>query len=170
MESVTEKKYETNFFGEFTVSNDIEIRLNGEIVINGITHYPEIRFVDCYQYYNKMKKCVKIIDDYHKINNIGKRGIVKNYLGNGIVKGYIEEKYTVFDGYIFIKEYDKENYNKIGIHEFIEKTCPAPAVDLFFERGDIVIVAIYTVGDDDELDCIMVEMNNRYNVKNIKIV
>ena len=165
-------EYKTKYFGSFFMSNDVEKYLVGKIKLNETFQFVNIKLVDCYQYYDKIDKCVKIVDEYYKINQIGKKAIIKNHKDNGIIKDYLNNNFIISDDFIFVKDLWEDDYKeskKYTINELLEEICPAGDIDIFYENNQFFIVIAYSLIIESD-ETIMVEMDKNLKIKGIEII
>ena len=139
------KMYSTKYFGEFCFNDDDDDTvIHSKIKVNFCNSSKDVLILlnkNC-KLSGKTDEFIKIIDDYHNINKIGKNMIVNNYRNNGKIKEFIEKCYKELDKEILEKTFGTKEYNNINIEEIIE------SIDLFglvfdYENNEIQTFIMY---------------------------
>ena len=162
-------KYTTKFFGEFCVDKeDDEIIIDGKIEINGKIKDVSVLLIDCYKYFDKLNECVKCLNEYKKINKIGKNEIIKNYQEKGIIRNYIEKCFERYEDKIIEKSFGTKDIKKININKVVDKIDPANIV-FDYNNSEIIISINYSLVEESG-EIIDMEIDKKYKIiREIKI-
>jgi hypothetical protein len=156
------KEYKTHYFGTFYVDDeDEEIVLETILNINNAPKAVSILVSSSILKNDKIKECIAILDDYSRLEETGKIGIIKYYHEKGVLSAYINKKLKVLGKEIF--------GDNQGLKAKVKKIDP-PSIVLEYKDEKIIILLTYNLDEESE-DFIIIELesHNGYRLKDIKI-
>ena len=156
-------KYTTKLFGDFYAGEkDDEIIIDAKINEKDVS----ILMTNANTYFNKMDICVKNLNNYIKLNKIGKKEIIKNYQNNGSARNFFVGCFNNYEEEIREKIFGCQDIEKIDIRQLMENIEP-PGVVFHNDNGEIITSLSYHLHKEaDEL--IIIEMNEKNKIKGIK--
>jgi hypothetical protein len=158
-------KFSTKYFGEIsTKENETEIILDTFVNFTGNKQEISI-IIDIDNIFTKMDICIKILDDYEKICNNGKKILKTEISKNNNMKKFLYELSEKY-GKVKMSEILKiKNIVEINMEEIIEK-MNYPNIRLDLKNGNIEIFLLFGISDEiDEM--IVIKLDKNYKMEDI---
>jgi hypothetical protein len=169
-------KYSTKYFGEFNTNiTDTEIILDAKIKLHGEEKDVSIFLIDSHTYYDKMDECIKRLDEYPRLNRIGKREIIKDYRGNGSTREFFKKHFDKWEEAVNEQILGTGEGERIDLSGMIKKTniknyiesLEPPDILFTNHEGKIMVSLSYHIRDEGE-EIIIVELDERLRKREIK--
>ena len=160
------RKYETKYFGDFIVGkNEEEIVIETETSITGKEQEISIMIKSVEKIFERINICVKILDDYPKIYEIGKSIIEIEYGKNIEMKRFFQEIFGKYKGELLEKAFGVKNMEEVKIHELL-KNINAPGIMFDIKNGNVKMELSYTFNDEMN-ELMAIELDEKYEMKRI---
>ena len=161
------RKYETKYFGDFIVGkNEEEIVIETKTNITGKEQEISIMIKNIKKIFKKIEICVKILDDYSKLYELGKSIIENEYGKDNEMKRFFQEIFGKYKEELLDKAFGVKNMEKIKIEEVV-KNIDAPSIMFDIKDEKLKIELLYTFVDEMN-ELMAIEIDEKYEMKRIR--
>ena len=160
------KSFKMKYFGVRVLDdNDKDMSFESEISLSGKIRRVYIMVKNINQ--NKLKSCLKILDKYMKLHEIGKNEIIEKYMEKENMLLFIKDHFDHLDREEELKIFGTNDFQNVNIKEFVETIEPPDITIINNNNGRIITSLGYTFINGSK-KTINIELNEKLKVNDVK--